>query len=127
MTLTEIKEMNQKVAHAMGFEGTWNAWNFCEDMNFAYQLLDKFAESENVAIQKDKGKWGVITYEQFLRIVKACYANIPDDAYVTWVTEDKDYGVFNIIINSSSFEEIGKNDHIPKASIDDYKVLFPDN
>lgn len=57
MTISEIKEMNQKVAHLMGFKGTWNAYNFCEDMNYALQLLDKFAE--DVAIQKNEGKWHV--------------------------------------------------------------------
>lgn len=59
MTISEIKEMNQKVATLMGFEGTWNANNFCEDMNSATQLLNQFAEIENVAIQKDEGKWDI--------------------------------------------------------------------
>lgn len=55
MTIQEIRKINKQIDELYNCRKT--LYNWCEDMNNAYQLLEKFAE--DVAIQKDKGIWHI--------------------------------------------------------------------
>lgn len=55
MTIQEIRKINKQIDELCNSRKTLHNW--CEDMNSAYQLLDKFAE--HVAIQKYEGEWHI--------------------------------------------------------------------